>query len=255
MTWNKYGDTKTKKCRQCGTAFIVNKKYSMAQWAQSTFCGIKCAGEYKRKKDGYKDKYERYRRKKGSVKQKTEPWLELIRARTKEAMYRPEIQAKIHKPRSPMTLENKIKRSNALAGKMPKNLWFGSNNNYANVQRGDYECSKGTVYFRSKWEANYALYLDFLISRNEIEDWEYEADCFMFEEIKLGTRSYRPDFKVFNHDGTFEYHEVKGYMDAKSKTKLKRMAKYYPEVKVILVDKDYYLDLKKKMGKMLNFYD
>ena len=130
---------------------------------------------------------------------------------------------------------------------------FG-NNHYPNVQRGEYECSKGSVYFRSKWEANYALYLDWLIAQKQIKAWEYEADMFMFEQIKLGTRSYRPDFKVFTNDGLFEYHEVKGYMDSKSKTKLKRMAKYYPEVKLILIDKEYYADLKKKIGRMLNFY-
>ncbi len=136
---------------------------------------------------------------------------------------------------------------------MPKNKWFGSNH-YSNIQSGDYENSHGTMYFRSKWEANYALYLDFLVKQGEIDHWEYEVDCFMFEQIKLGTRSYRPDFKVFNKDGTFEYHEVKGYMDSKSKTKLKRMAKYYPEVKLILIDQPVYNDIKKKLGKMLGFY-
>lgn len=153
-----------------------------------------------------------------------------------------------------MSLERRIKHSNALAGKLPKNMMFGSNGSYPNVQRGDYENSKGTMYFRSKWEANYALFLDFLVEKKEIKSWEYEADVFVFEEIKFGTRSYRPDFKVFNKDGSFEYHEVKGYMDSKSKTKLRRMEKYYPDAKIILIDSDYYRDLKKKMGKMLSFY-
>jgi len=133
-------------------------------------------------------------------------------------------------------------------------MMFGSNGSYPNVQRGDYENSKGTMYFRSKWEANYALFLDFLVRQNEIKEWEYEADVFIFEQIQFGTRSYRPDFKVFNHNRSFEYHEVKGYMDSKSKTKLKRMAKYYPEVKIVLIDSAYYRDLNKKMGKILHFY-
>ena len=141
-----------------------------------------------------------------------------------------------------------------MAGKLPKNMMFGSNGRYPNVQRGDYENSKGTMYFRSKWEANYALFLDFLVEQNEIKSWEYEADVFVFDQIQFGTRSYRPDFKVFNHNDSFEYHEVKGYMDSQSKTKLKRMAKYYPEVKIVLIDSNYYRDLKKKMGKMLHFY-
>lgn len=196
---------------------------------------------------------ERQRRKRGAMIKGSPYWLEQIRARTKAAMYRPEVNAKLRQSRSPQSLETRIKRSNALAGKMPKNLMFGSNH-YPNVQRGDYENSKGTMYFRSKWEANYALYLDFLVKRGEIKDWEYEVDVFMFEEIRLGTRSYRPDFKVFNHNDTFEYHEVKGYMDSQSKTKLKRMAKYYPEVKLILIDAAYYRELVKKLGKVIGFY-
>ena len=129
-----------------------------------------------------------------------------------------------------------------------------SGNKYHTQKRGDYENSKGTMYFRSKWEANYALFLDFLIEKGEIKNWEYESDVFIFNQIQFGTRSYRPDFKVLNQDGSFEYHEVKGYMDSKSKTKLKRMTKYYPKVKIVLIDSDYYRDLNKKMGKILHFY-
>ncbi|KKK49962.1 hypothetical protein LCGC14_3129780, partial [marine sediment metagenome] len=110
-------------------------------------------------------------------------------------------------------------------------------NPYSRCKQGYYEITnKGKMFFRSKWEANYALYLDFLIDHKEIIKWEYEPDSFMFEQIKLGTRSYTPDFKIFNNSGDFEYHEVKGYMDSKSKTKLKRMAKYYPDTKLILIE-------------------
>ena len=76
----------------------------------------------------------------------------------------------------------------------------------------------------------------------------------MFEAIKFGTRSYRPDFKIYNNNGTIEYHEVKGYMDAKSKTKIKRMAKYYPKIKLIIIDGPVYNDIKKKVGGILKFY-
>ena len=43
-------------------------------------------------------------------------------------------------------------------------------------------------------------------------------------------------------------------MDSKSKTKLKRMEKYYPKIKVILIDESAYKDIKNKIGRMLNFY-
>lgn len=187
------------------------------------------------------------------LKQGSPEWLERIKARTSEAMLRPEVNFKIRQSRSQLRLKHKIKIANALMGKMPQNLNYGVGS-FANVQRGEYECSKGSVYFRSKWEANYALYLDFLVKQGEIKDWEYEADVFIFDKIQFGTRSYRPDFKVWNNNGIFEYHEVKGYMDSKSKTKLKRMAKYYPEVKMILVDRSFYMDLVRKLGKVLKFY-
>lgn len=124
---------------------------------------------------------------------------------------------------------------------------------YTCIQRGSYICSKGDHYFRSKWEANYALYLDFLVKQYEIEKWEFEPEVFIFGEIKSGTRSYRPDFKVFKYDGSVEYHEVKGYMDPRSKLKLKRMAKYYPEVKIILIREALYKDILKKLKGVIKF--
>ena len=93
-----------------------------------------------------------------------------------------------------------------------------------------------------------------MIKQNQIKKWEFEPDIFWFLKIKRGVRSYKPDFKVFNSNGTVEYHEVKGWMNPKSKTKLKRMAKYYPNIKMILVDRDDYLDIKRKLGRMLNFF-
>lgn len=134
----------------------------------------------------------------------------------------------------------------------PVNTFF--NNGYPNVQRGTYLCSKGDIYFRSKWEANYALVLDFLVKQGEIKSWEYEAQTFVFDQIEFGTKRYLPDFKIFNNDGSTEFHEIKGYFDKKSKTKLKRMAKYYPDVKLVLIDKDQYNALKKQLGKILHFY-
>jgi len=92
----------------------------------------------------------------------------------------------------------------------------------------------GGLFVRSSWEANYARVLNLRVSNGDIARWEYEPDRFEFP-IKRGTRSYTPDFKVWLLDGTYEYHEVKGWMDPKSKTRLKRMAKYYPNETLILI--------------------
>jgi hypothetical protein len=98
----------------------------------------------------------------------------------------------------------------------------------------------GGVYFRSGWEANYARYLNILVERGEILSWEYEPMVFVFEAIKRGTRTYTPDFLVKQKDGLHEWHEVKGWMDQPSATRLKRMAKYFPDEKVIVRDSKFF---------------
>lgn len=117
---------------------------------------------------------------------------------------------------------------------------------YSKSQKGWVDFSSGKrCYFRSGWEKNYAYYLEWLVSIGEIKHWDFEVDTFWFEKIKRGVRSYLPDFKVFNNDGSFEYHEVKGWMDKKSATKLKRMSIYFPKVKVVLIDEVAYKSIMK----------
>jgi hypothetical protein len=106
-------------------------------------------------------------------------------------------------------------------------------------------------YVRSTWEANYARYLLFLKKNGNIHDFEYEPDTFWFEKIKKGCRFYIPDFKVWTSPTKFEYHEVKGYMDQKGQTKLNRMARYYPEVKIVLIDKAVYRDIYNKVARLI----
>ncbi len=109
------------------------------------------------------------------------------------------------------------------------------------------------IYVRSSWEANYARYLNFLLSFNKILKWEYEVDTFWFDNIKKGTRAYTPDFKVYELNGDIVYHEVKGYMTPKSKTALKRMAKYHPNIKIILICKKEYSAIAKWAKFILNW--
>jgi len=146
--------------------------------------------------------------------------------------------------------------SNTHKGKIPKCINYYPNGirPFGNVKRGYYNINGKNIFFRSKWEANYSLYLDFLVRQKQIQRWTYEENVFMFEKIKLGVRSYRPDFKIYNNDGSSEYHEVKGYMTPRSKTKIKRMAKYYPKIRLIIIDVEIYREIKNKLGKMLKFY-
>lgn len=73
-----------------------------------------------------------------------------------------------------------------------------------------------------------------------ITAWQHEPETFWFLEIKRGVRSYLPDFKVTCPDGRIEYHEVKGWMCDRSRTTLARMAKYHPEITVLVIDKDWF---------------
>lgn len=123
---------------------------------------------------------------------------------------------------------------------------------FENVQRGDYTIGDRELYFRSKWEANYALYLQWLKEQGEIKDWEYEPQPFYEFPIKHGSTRYLPDFRVLKNDDTFYLVEVKGYKQGM--VKLKRMAKYFPKVKIELVESKDYQALKNKVGKMLHFY-
>jgi hypothetical protein len=103
------------------------------------------------------------------------------------------------------------------------------------AQQGWREIGGKRNYYRSKWEANYARFLQLLQDQRKIKCWVHEPKTFWFEGIKRGVCSYKPDFGVTKNDDTMEYYEVKGYMDPKSATKIKRMKKYYPAEKVVLV--------------------
>jgi hypothetical protein len=110
------------------------------------------------------------------------------------------------------------------------------------------------VYFRSRWEANWARYLNFLVKEGDIKSWKFEPKTFDFP-IKRGCRFYTPDFEVVSKDGTVCYHEVKGYMDSKSATKLKRMKKYYPHVKIELIEHKTYKHISKQVSGFLQGWE
>lgn len=44
------------------------------------------------------------------------------------------------------------------------------------------------IYVRSKWEANFARYLKWMVEKEEIKSWRYEPMSFEFRGIKRGTR-------------------------------------------------------------------
>lgn len=73
---------------------------------------------------------------------------------------------------------------------------------------------------RSSWEANFVRVLQLY----KIE-FEFEPTVFPFP-IKRGTKGYTPDFLLTRNN---EWVEIKGYLDDKSKIKLKRFKRYFPD--------------------------
>lgn len=72
---------------------------------------------------------------------------------------------------------------------------------------------------RSSWEANFVRVLKIY----KIE-FDFEPTVFSFP-VKKGTKGYTPDFLLKRNN---DWVEIKGYLDDKSKIKLKRFKRYYP---------------------------
>jgi hypothetical protein len=118
--------------------------------------------------------------------------------------------------------------------------------------KGGVRSDVGEQYFRSSWEANYARYLNLLIKLGAVERWEYEPETFWFKGVLRGTNSYRPDFRVkYKNDPTWEYIEIKGWVRPKDKTKWKRMKKYHPHIKLVVVGAKEYYSIQKKSSSSI----
>ena len=115
---------------------------------------------------------------------------------------------------------------------------------YANTGK---RADLGGQFFRSSWEANYARYLNWLkANTGDVTGWDFEQETFEFRKIKRGVRFYTPDFRVYLQDGSVEYHEVKGWQHPQGQTALKRMAKYYPAIKIVIIDAEWFRAVKRQ---------
>ena len=103
---------------------------------------------------------------------------------------------------------------------------------------GWYDVGDQHEYFRSGLEYRWAQYLELLKGLGEIVKWSYESRRFEFKKIRSGTVFYTPDFLVL-YGAPYEpdhcWHELKGHLAQRDVTKFRRMAKYYPGEKLILV--------------------
>lgn len=102
----------------------------------------------------------------------------------------------------------------------------------------------------SNYEYDYALFLDFLYLDGTIAGWVRNTTAFGFSkpvsyQNKHGrtVKSHRPDFLIFNLDGTYEIHEVKGWMNDKAKAVDTQFRKDYPNITYKIIGKDEILAL------------
>lgn len=147
--------------------------------------------------------------------------------------------------RSRKILATKYERFGSVAGPIARGSW----------KAGWREIAGRKIFARSRWEANYARFLQWQKEHGEIIEWEHEPTTFWFDEIKRGCVSYLPDFRVTTWDGAEEYHEVKGWMDRASKTKIRRMAKYFPTVRLTVIDSARYRALSKTCAKIVKGWE
>lgn len=164
------------------------------------------------------------------------------------------VKARVFTPEQKKAMVDKMMRTKIERYGTGRPNWDESSNPYSKARRGRRE-DLGNVFFRSAWEANYARYLNWLIERGEIKAWEFECHTFVFHGETRGVISYMPDFKVTNNDGSHEWHEVKGWMRSTDRTKLKRMAKHYPDERMVLIDSKTYREIAKWKALIPNWED
>lgn len=270
-------------CSICGKEFYCAPIYKKRSKNSGRFCSVKCKGIWQSKM--YAIKFKKIREKKlkqkNARKKLAEKKLQSIKLTTckfcgkqsKKMFCDMTCYKKFRKKNIGSTLMDKIcekcgkkikvtpSQHNAGYGKYCSiscstnyRILYKKHTVYGNCKGGK-RPDLNNQYFRSRWEANYARYLNFLIRCKQIKKWEYEIDTFFFENIKRGINSYTPDFKIYNTNGTIEYHEIKGYLNNQSKTKLNRMAKYYPDKKIIVIGHKEYKALYNKLKKIIPHWE
>lgn len=133
-----------------------------------------------------------------------------------------------------------LRRRGNKSSPAPQSVW----------KQGWVELGERRFFARSRWEANYGRYLEWLRTNGDIADWQYEPAIYEFP-LKRGVTSNKPDFGVTENNGNYVLHEVKGWMDPKSKTRIKRMKKYYPSVTMIIIDQRHISSIATQLGAVI----
>lgn len=148
----------------------------------------------------------------------------------------------------------KVARLKRIA-KQTASLTYGiERSNTSRSMQGWIEIGEKRFHMRSAWERNFARYLQWIKDNGEIKEWDYEPKRFDFP-IKRGSNSFLPDFLVTENDGSRVWYEIKGYMAGKDRTKMKRFLDYYPEERLVIIDKDQYRSIARDCRKLINGWE
>ncbi len=99
-----------------------------------------------------------------------------------------------------------------------------------------------TIYFYSRWEANFARLFNYLGIK-----WLYQPRTF-----DLVSQNYTPDFYLPEDD---VYIEVKNFLWKYSKIRDRKFRKLYPDIDLVLILKDSYLKLEKKYSHLIKNWE
>ncbi len=99
-----------------------------------------------------------------------------------------------------------------------------------------------TIYFYSRWEANFARLCNYLNI-----GWIHQPKTF-----NLGSQKYTPDFYLPNYD---LYIEVKNFLWKYSKIRDEKFRKLYPDIELILLLKKDYLKLQDEYSHLIKHWE
>lgn len=248
-------------CKYCSKEFNVSPCIVARGEGHGRFCSKPCRGAFIRKPKQVREKIPKPTKKTNDCKNCGEKCIKMF---CNESCYHAHRRKTKGSSNVTINCKNCGRERQVLASQY--NLGYGrycnhscwsqyrakNENMYSNSKGGKRE-DLNNMYFRSSWEANYARVLNYIKDRGEIQSWEYEPETFVFHNIKRGTTSYLPDFKITYPDGRIEYVEIKGFMDTRSKTKLNRMAKYYPNATIVLIQNKEYQRLCQEYSNKVNW--
>lgn len=221
--------TKSFVCRFAKKEGLTNSKRKKSDILREEFC--KRAKRYIEEKGhpkGMLGKHHTEKIRKLLTKKSTEMWDKMTKEK-RRALTDKQITAKIKK------------YGTSFISKRTKCSW----------KSGTREIADRKIFFRSRWEANYARYLEYLKQHKKIKEWEHENKIFWFKDFKDNCKAYLPDFEVFLNNGKTEYHEVKGWYDKRSKTKIRKTRKEYPSISLKLIKEKQYKKIKENYANKI----